>query len=246
MSYWSISKFANLVRGTPTLKMGTTEEWREWTAAAKLAHPVRFWLSDTALDVVQDTLRYPSKKVNDIRWYIHNRYVIKSHQMTAPVSQIKPGEWQEFGDRMLPCLFGELINFVDHQLSYKEKGFTILGITALAEQCQLTYDKHWCEPTDEEWGKYTPQAIGAQEILALYTWWNEVYLHRIDPNELSGWNKLCDRLDAKEDFWTTTPVYTPEESAAAFKLLDEIEQQYKEEDTQMMIRLIQVRGSLWT
>ena len=112
-NYWSCSKLADWLRGTPKLKCGTSEEWDAWYASSAKAHPIRYWIAEEALDAIQNFVNYPMDKLNDIRYYINNRWVSKSHALTADPRDIRPGHWSDVGNRFLPCLFKELVDFVE-------------------------------------------------------------------------------------------------------------------------------------
>jgi hypothetical protein len=101
----------------------------------------------------------------------------------------------------------------------------------------------------EDYGRPTRQAENAQEILALYRWWREVYPNRPDPMDASGWTAYCElRRTNGRDFFDFEDK-TEEEAKMSRTALDkshEIEAAYDKEDEEMMIRLIKVRDSLWT
>jgi hypothetical protein len=71
-NYWSCSKFADWIRGTPSLKSGTVKEWNEWEKKAK-EKKVRYWLAEAALDGVQRFLYWPIDRLFAVRYYIENR-----------------------------------------------------------------------------------------------------------------------------------------------------------------------------
>lgn len=52
--YFSCSKFADWLRGTPKLSCGTSEEWRDWEISAKQSRPIRYWLAEEGLDYIQE------------------------------------------------------------------------------------------------------------------------------------------------------------------------------------------------
>ena len=96
----------------------------------------------------------------------------------------------------------------------------------------------------------TTQAQAANEIIELYTWWTDIYPNRLDPYDVSGWSEHCDlrRVTHADDgfIWEDR---NDEEKAQTRKCLDslqDLETQYREEDTEMLIRLINLRDSLWT
>ena len=98
--------------------------------------------------------------------------------------------------------------------------------------------------------KPTPQAVKAQEILALYTWWTEVYPNRPDAYDASGWTEYCEasRLSngGKINWSSDKSPALKKQSSKAHKALQKLEADYEKEDTEMMIRLIKVRHGLWT
>jgi hypothetical protein len=276
--YWSCSKFADWIRGTTKLKVGTSEQWQEWETRAKRDFPIRWWIAEEGLGHLQDFVTWPVRKLYDIKYYVNNRWITKSHALTAHPRDISPGSWSDVGNRFLPCLFNELVDFVEIELAWwhlvwegKEKrakynmpwwasGWWRIrtwrcpqaGLDNLEWQRNLKYDDEWIGADDPKYGKPTPQAIGAQEILDLYTWWTVTYRNRPDPYDASGWSAYCDasREANGGSLWGSLNAdKTPElkkMSNKTHKLLQKIEADYAKEDETMMIRLIKVRNSLWT
>jgi hypothetical protein len=271
-SYWSCSKFADWLRGTPKLGCGTSEQWDEWYKTAGAAHPIRYWIAEEALDAIQNFVNYPMDKLNDIRYYINNRWVSKSHALTAHPRDIRPGHWSDVGNRFLPCLFNELVNFVEIEQAWhyvmwndeERKKFDVpwyrsgwlrwrtwrspeAGMAYLAWASTLT-NKEFIEEGETE--ELTHQAIAAKEIIELYTWWTTTYRNRPDPYEASGWTAYCElsRLqnDGRLSFSSDKTPELAEMSKTALAKLQEIEAAYEAEDEAMMIRLIKIRQSLWT
>jgi hypothetical protein len=255
--------------------MGTSEEWDEWHTQATKAHPVRYWIADTALDNLQDFVTWPVRKLHDIKYYINNRWVTRTHSLTAHVQDIKPGQWQDVGNRFLPCLFNELVDFVEIEtawshIAWSDKKDTEkynppfyasgwwrwrtwrcpqAGLDHLDWAMSLT-NTDWCEPDHPEYGKPTLQAVRAKEIKELYLWWTTTYRNRPDPHDASGWTEYCEaaRLanGGKLFFGADKSPELKKQSDKAHKLLQKIEAAYEKEDEAMMIRLIKARDSLWT
>jgi hypothetical protein len=274
-NYWSCSSFADWLRGTNKLKMGTVDEWDEWHTQATKAHPVRYWLADTVLDNIQDFVTWPIRKIYDVKYYINNRWVTGSHRLTAHPRDIKPGDWQDVGNRFLPCLFNELVDFVEietawHQIAWGDEKDTAkynppfwasgwfrwrtwrcleAGLDNLKWQSELIHDDDYCKD-QSYYMKPTPQAVKAQEIIDLYKWWTEVYPNRPDPYDASGWTAYCElsRLanGGKMSWGADKTPELKKASKLAHKELQRIEKAYEKEDTDMMIRLIKVRHGLWT
>lgn len=274
-NYWTCTKFADWVRGTAKLKMGTAEEWDEWRTTAKMRHNFRYWLAEEGLDHIQDVVMWIPDKLYAIKYYINNRWITRTHALTAHPRDIPRGEWRDVGNRFLPCLFNELVDFVEVELAwwhlawnaedrpkyqapwynfgwFRVRGWRCpqAGLDNLEWQRSLKYDEDWMDKTDPKFGKPTPQAEKAQEILDLYTWWTTTYRNRPDPYEASGWSAHCDAMRDKYggglSSWNKENKEERKASEKARKLLEKIEAAYEKEDEAMMIRLIKVRHGLWT
>ncbi len=275
-NYWTCTKFADWLRGTTKLKVGTAEEWDEWEARAKRDFPIRWWLAEEGLDHLQKFVMYIPDKLHAIKYYVNNRWVTKTHALTAHPSDIPRGEWRDVGNRFLPCLFNELRDFVEVELAWwhiawsdndEKKKYNApfwatgwfrwrtwrcpqAGLDNLEWQRNLVWREEECEPGSPNIGKPTYQAIKAQEILELYKWWTEVYPNRPDPYDASGWSAYCEasrQANGGKLSWSGDK--SPElkkMSDKAHKLLRKIEESYEKEDEAMMIRLIKVRHGLWT
>ena len=272
--YWTCSKFADWLRGTPSPGALTSRGWREWREKAESAHPVRYWLADDGLDYLQRFVFYIPDRLYDLKYYINNRFVTRTHQLTAHPRDIAPGEWRDVGNRFLPCLFNELRDFVEVELAWwqiawsgrdERKKYNApfyatgwfrwrtwrcprAGLDNLA--WQMTCDNRDYTPEDHpDYGQLTPQAHNAAEILALYTWWTEVYPNRPDPHDAGGWSDYCEQRRLAGQDMLDFEDRTDEEREASSRALDAtqaIEDKYNQEDEEMMIRLIRIRQSLWT
>jgi hypothetical protein len=239
-----------------------------------MKHNFRYWLAEEGLSHLQDFVTWPVRKIYDAKYYINNRFITRTHSLTAHPRDIKPGQWSDVGNRFLPCLFNELVDFVEVELAWwhiawdeeARKQFEApwysfgwfrwrtwrnaeCGLANLEWQRKLIHDEEYCK--DEKFYlKPTPQAVKAQEILDLYIWWTQVYRNRPDPYEASGWTAACEaqRLanGGRLSFNTPKDPEFRKQSDKAHKLLQKIEADYEKEDEAMMIRLIKVRHGLWT
>lgn len=273
-NYWSNSKLADWIRGTVKLKAGTGKEWRSWNEQARSTHPIRYWIVEEGFDAVQNFVNWPIDRITDVRYYINNRWISKSHALTAHPSNIKPGTWCDVGNRFLPCLFNELVDFVEVEQAWHHvmwdsdarKKFKVpltrrffkfrnwrcpeAGLAYLDWASSLTLGEHWgVEPGSENYGKPTHQALAAREIKELYIWWKEIYPKRPDVYDASGWSAYCAQRRSKGYHILDMEDDTESEREQCNRALDlsnQIEKQYEDEDEAMMIRLIKVRNSLWT
>ena len=274
-NYWTCSKFADWVRGTRKPGTGTFEEWDSWEKEAQGYNPIRYWLAEEGLDYLQKVIYYVPDTLYSIKYYINNRWVTRTHCLTAHPRDIKPGSWHDVGNRFLPCLFNELVDFVEVELAWwniiwsddAAKEFNApwyargwfrwrswrspaSGLANLEWQRKLVYDEDWLDKADPLYGKPTPQAEKAQEILDLYTWWTVTRPARPDPYEVSGWSAYCKLCEEQPGgMFASMNREDPKlkkMSTKAHKILDKMETDYEKEDEDMMIRLIKVRHGLWT
>jgi hypothetical protein len=276
MNYWSCSKFADWVRGSVSPEFFELGD-DSWGKAAKAAHPIRYWLAEDGLTYLQDFLTWPIRKIYDAKYYINNRWVTRTHALTAHPRDISRGSWCDVGNRFLPCLFNELVDFVEVELAWwhiawdtKEeakkykapfwaKGWfrwrtwrcPQAGLDNLEWQRKLVWNEdELLDESDPRYGTPTSQAIKAQEILDLYTWWTVTRPARPDPYTTSGWMAYCEHMSEKYGpglgNWMKGDKKDKLESAKARKLLNKMEAAYEKEDEEMMIRLIKIRHGLWT
>ena len=273
--YWSCSPLADWIRGTNKLKAGTAEEWNEWTTRAQMKHNFRYWVAEEALGDIQDFVTWPIRSLYSIKYYINNRWVSRTHSLTAHARDIKPGDWCDVGNRFLPCLFNELVDFVEIEQAWSHIAWgdktarakynppfwasgwfrwrtwrcPQAGLDHLDWEMTLTNEEFLDEDKKGE-AVLTSQAIRAKELKELYTWWTVTYRNRPDPHDASGWSAYCDSLRNEHgDNWIGMNSKDPASKKAsnkAMKLLSKIEKAYEKEDTEMLIRLIKIRQSLWT
>ena len=274
-NYWSCSKFADWLRGTSKPHALTSVDWDAWRKLAQAQHRVRYWLAEEGLDMIQNALWWPLDQIYNVKYYINNRWVTRTHSLTAHPRDIRPGTWCDVGNRFLPCLFNELVDFVEIELAWFNIAFADKeerkrfqppfwatgwlrwrtwrspesGLAYLSWASNLKHDKDWgIDPSDPDYGQPTSQAVAAREIHELYRWWKEVRPNRVDPYEDSGWTQLCDDMYS-QDLSMSSDSQTPEQQQAIKTSLDrlrELEAAYEQEDTDMLTRLILVRGHLWT
>ena len=273
-NYWSCTKFADWIRGTPKGGAKTSEGWDDWNEDAKRYNPIRYWIAEELLDNIQGFFLYIPERLNDVRYYINNRWVSKSHALTAHPRDIKPGHWHDVGNRFLPCLFNELVDFVEIEQAWhyvmwndeEQKKYNVpwyrsgwlrwrtwrcpeAGIAYLDWASTLTNEEFLAEDK-KHLAEPTYQAKAATEIKELYLWWTTVYRNRPEPMEASGWTAYCEaaRLanGGRLRFSEDKNPALKKASKMALNALHKIEKAYEKEDEAMMIRLIKVRQSLWT
>ncbi len=275
-NYWSCTKFADWIRGTPKPLAATTEEWSEWRKKAA-KRKIRYWLAEEGFDYLQKFIYFPLTWVRNIRYYVDNRWDTRTHALT---SNLKKGQWHEFDQRLMHSAFDELVNFIEieqacfqiactedsqkkHKIPWYRSIFPFssyrcpeAGLSHLEWAASLKHDEAWDDPNGPDFRKPTAQALAAREIIELYKWWKEDRPKRADPMDTSGWSDYCDQKrketdDLGEDGLSS--LFRNDQSEAEQerkrKILDlcwKLEQEQEDEDTNMLIRLVKVRHSIWT
>jgi hypothetical protein len=223
-NYWSCTPFADWLRGTKKLSAGTSEEWDNWTTAAQMKHNFRYWLAEEALGHIQDFVTWPVRSLYSVKYYINNRWVSRTHSLTAHPRDIKPGQWRDVGNRFLPCLFNELQDFVEVESAWSHIAWGSkedrakynppfwasgwwrwrtwrcpqAGIDHLDWAMTLVMDNNMgVEKDSPNFGKPTGQAERAKELKELYIWWTVTYRARPDPYDASGWTAHCEAMRVK-------------------------------------------------
>jgi hypothetical protein len=268
-------RFADLLRGTPKPISATSKEWNLWRQMAR-KKKIRYWLVEEGLDYVQDIIFWPFNKLNDIRFYLLNRYIYKTHALT---SLLKRGEYQEFDTRLLHAVFDELVNFVEREEAWmhiicsenKNKDFRLFryrwfdkffgwrspeaGVAHLQWAAALKCDEDWFDKQHPDYGKPTSQALNAQEILVLYIWWKWERPKRPDPMDASGLGAYYEerrkiaRKNGEDEHWNIFEDDSEENKEYVRQLSDtyhQMEQGFYDEDTAMLIRLVKIRQGIWT
>lgn len=243
-NYWNCSKFANWIRGDAKPFALTLEGWEEWKKEQSKKHPIRFYISDTLLNKLQNIVYFPYDIYKSIKFYIINRFIDKTHYLKTG---LKPGQFHEFDTRILYGLFNELVDFVEIEnaamgLATTKKKFSgrrnaQAGVDHLKWAASLTFNEDYgMKKSDKKYGQPTHQAVAAKEILELYCWW-KCRKDRPDPHEISGWSEYC-KKDKSDRI--------SKEGKIAFNKLEKIEEKYEKEDDKMLLRLIKIRKQLWT
>ncbi len=126
-------------------------------------------------------------------------------------------QWYDRDTRLLFCSFQILEDYVDRELHKCPFHFTLEEKVNNSEN-----------PNREAW----------KEVLELYIWWTKKRPARKDP-----WQFECSERPSSFLDWQSEKY--PEYSKCLHEA-GEMEDQYYQEDTEMLIRLAKVRGVLWT
>lgn len=239
-------------------------EWNEWHEKMQNDRPFAYWLNETVPDFFDDIWRTITNPFNDLRYWIRYRIFDKYHIINTG---LKPGYYDCY-TLLLHGMFNLLVDFVeierawmnvvfdeDARKKYKYPLFTTGWLRFRSFRCKeaglehLDWEYSLGNPNLDESERCESQAANAAEILELYKWWKEVRPNRPDPLDASGWSNWCDYKEAKGYKMFTDSQLTEEEEAEQRRILHlstKIETDQFNEDTEMLTRLIKIRGSLWT
>jgi hypothetical protein len=257
-TYLSCSKLAEWTYnqvGVKKPEAATGEEWDEWNKETQLNHPYVYWFNEELLDTIQDVYLFP-KDIYDTfhTWitysYIKHTPIINTH--------LKRGDFCAADELILHGMFSILVDFVECEKAsmqlwcnkdeprpwWMKSSLTRwakfrnpeLGLKYLDWESKLGVESPW-------------QAKKAQDIIRLYNWWKNIRPNRVDSYDESGLTAYYADKEA-----TMIPISShfsskPEEKDVWEALSDrenEISQRYEDEDTKMLMKLIEIRRGLWT
>lgn len=233
-NYWSCSKLADWIRGTPKPAALEWDAWDNWHEDAKKKHSIRYWIAEELLSKLQDLVSLPLDIIYTVRIYIRNRFIDQTHVLKTG---LKPGEYYDLDYRILYGLFNELVDFIeiecasisryDTNKKYKfVRGRCVeAGMDYLNWASSLKYGiNEGLHKGDKLFGQPTQQAQSAQKIKELYLWWKDRN-NRPNPHDL-----FTEAKDGKKYFLK----------------IDKMQKDLEKEDNNMLIKLIKIRNHLWT
>jgi hypothetical protein len=235
----------------------SSKEWRELGERQKKVSPIIYWITEKGFDIVQNTLYFPYDVYRNIRAKLHNIFISKTHYI---VTNLPRGQWHESETRILHGLCELLVDFVEGEKAHmydmgsvwdEDDSFVVIkdrreaGLKYLDWEISLVYEKYeLLEANYDLIGKPTGQAENAKDLKEIYLWWKDIRPNRPDPMDVSGWTEYCvtkkDMFDPEEDEDKRKQV------RAMLKECTELEQEYDDEDTEMLIRIIKARKGMWT
>jgi hypothetical protein len=217
---------------------------------------------------LQNFINWPRNRLQDVRHYICNRWISKTHALT---SNLKQGQWHEFETRLLYSTFDSLVDFVEIELAwfhmicsdkayqkYKTPWYRTIfrfnsyrnpesGMEYLNWAASLCHDEDWVDRNDPDFGKPTNQALAAQETIILYKWWKEERPARKDPMEASGWSDYCDERRKKAEANGSDSILpglgedcTEEEKARKHQILEVCDRMESEQENEDTEMLIRL------
>lgn len=244
---WTCGKVADFIRGEEKPFALGWHEWNDWHENAKKNRPVRYWLAENGLNKLQNICYFPYDVYRTVWIYVRNRWIDQTHMIDTG---LKPGGYYEFDTKLLHGLFNELCHYVEVELAhlhsydntkqyvFKRGHCPQAGLDYLDWAAALTMGESFqLDNDDPDYNKPTVQAESAKIIRTLYLWWKNIRPLRFDPH------LLYDGVTDSEIFGSKILSASTQE---IFDKVEEMEQQYEREDTDMLISLVKVRGNVWS
>jgi len=174
------------------------------------------------------------KKWRDVRYYILHRWVWVSHRY--PIRDYEKGQYYDIDDKMFLAVFSMLVDYVEGEVAHLSKICAadnshpeVLAYTRATWTDRLINRERWNRRlglAHLDWemtlGENSPrQASAAQEVQDLYLWYKDIRPNRPDPHTV-----FPDTNDWEKYF--------------------ELTEKYRDEDDEMLCRVIRARHSMWT
>lgn len=252
-----IKQFKNWMDYNPPGAL-TSKGWRLFKDEFKRNAPVRYWIKNTLRYKYYLPITWKYKAVKEwVRYRTYDRYhVVKTG--------LPPG-YVGVEQQLLHSSFNLLKDFVEVELAWhtyawsderKKSGFFERHFTFIYRLLNPFRSREWAmkyfdwastldDPNLPPHERCDHQARDAREIRELYLWWvdkrptrKEFETPEYSDQGLGIMSSLDDDFDRNaEDFKAFSNVMAQNE---------DLNKQWDEEDTEMFIRLIKVRKSLWT
>jgi hypothetical protein len=244
INYWTCSKFADWIRGEKKPYALEWGEWEEYYNDLKKRKPFRYWFTEKFLHNLQDILNFPLDIYKEIKFYIRNRWIDKTHYLKTG---LRPGHYYEFDYRLMHGLFNELVDFVEIELAHnmtwknKDKYKFKNGRCVEASYDYFKWANNLKQKNKEGKRVLSEQAKSSRKVQKLYEWWKNKRPNRLSPMEKSGWAEIYDTMES-----SNFKMKAPKGSHKHYLKLLQIEEAYDQEDEDMMVELIKLRKHLWT
>ena len=250
-----LKKFTHWMNYNPPGSM-TSKGWRLFKREFKEKAPIRFWIKNDFRYKVTLPIRRKCESIRDwLRYRTYDRYHV--------VDTGLPPAYYDAETQMINASFNILKDFVEVELAWNTYMWSEERKNASFWEKHLPFYRFFKPFRSREFGlknlnwaatlddpnlplheRCDHQAISAREIKELYLWWVDKVPERKE-REIPLFNDqglgILGSLDS--DFDANAKDYC--EFKKAMEENDKLNKQWKEEDTEMFIRLVKIREHLW-
>lgn len=225
---------------------GTSDEWKKYKETCMKDHRVKYFFIVQITDYLATGYIFYRKI---FEFYKFIRYRINPNVQYHKINTgLKPG-YHEIDERLLYGCFSLLVYFVDREKAYDQRMWyddnkkkisffeefnfrdPEAGLRYITREAALNKTASLTD-TEKLW----------REVYELYVWWKVTRPARLPAEERSGW-------ESTRGLFPTTKNRTKKQQkkiSTALNRMALIERQYTNEDTKMLVKLIKIRGSLWS
>jgi len=224
-----------------------SQGWRDFDIKCKKKYPMRYWFNET---LIPNCWWPVTRTFSNIRRWFRFRFLERMHIINTG---LKP-DYYDTDTLILHGMFNLLKNFVEIEKAWMQAIFSEdykkpwypfkrfrdreRGIKYLDWEISLKDEK---TKYGDENIAHESQSETAQIIKDLYIWWVDIRPNRMDPYEL-----LPDEFPGeKKNLWDLDSPLS-KDMTKAYLEINKLEKEYDDEDTDMLIKLVEVRRSLWT
>ena len=211
---------------------GTMKEFRDWDLKLKKEFPFRYAMNNFFSDIYRRFILFPSWRLRDAWWGIKYRVVPKYKYTEYKLARLKPG-YQDTDTLILYFAFEQFEVFMKRQLTNPRHVW----------EYTKEHFEDWMED-DEVEAEIAERNALWKEMNELYEWWTVTV-----PNQeetLPEYNELPEE-------WGTMAVFNEDfdnepQMIEHKKISDQriqIEEQWKKDETEYLIRLMKIRMMLW-
>jgi hypothetical protein len=202
---------------------GTCKEWDQWSEKAKKEAPFLYFIHDKFDDIsIWFSVKY-QRYYTDPKWYLYHRFK-QSHHIKP--TRLKKGAWHETDIMMLHGVMQLVVDFVE-----KQKPMEITELLLKREGKENDYDN--CTEN---------QKACAETCLEVYEWWKK-YPDR--EKTIEDMYDECSHVK-KEGSFLSGIEESMEQNRSVYDKINKASEVLKEEETQMLKKIIVVRRMLWT
>lgn len=229
-------------------EFASLSEWREWRDKQKET-PIRYFLAERFPDYLEDVIIWIPKHISNGMWWLRYRFAPK-YRYHIINTKLKP-DYHHPSEQIIYANFAILVNFVEQESAIQHRNWN-------DDQPSVGWFERWYfrDPGAgvarlKEMQEYNPTSPQYTEILELYKWWTEIRPQRIKPFTLSGVELFYNELEKEEkgDWLEIMDDKLSTDQKNDLNLRQDLEYKietgYNNEDTEMLMRLINVRLELY-
>jgi len=195
----------------------SSDGWTKWEKETRANHPIKYFLLETAPTFIDSNWKW---WIRDPVYHLKCKYITQYHYIKIDIDRFKR---------------------YDKKVSIRNYYWFDSDEQILYAMFQILVDFIEKEADIVDWSSDAKHQEVFDELTELYTWWTKDRPNR-DDSYPSTKDFGFDNIFA--DNVTKQPGYRAWRDACDEK--EQKEREYEQEDTEMLIRLITIRGYMWT